>query len=1316
MAQLIRNGDFMTEGEKLSAERLANELPADWIIVTNKTLVTRNGIAREIDFIIVAANTVFVIDEKGFRGRIHGNDQFWVFDSRESCESPLNKIDVGARIIAGFIRENMADLRNELGGKPFVVSAVLLSDPSCEVRIQEPRRERIILLDEAAAVLRKLDRVNQGSDLRQYRKTIVEKLRLVPPRPTLPRQINLYTVNEELQAGPYYRCFKATHSARPQSELFRVKLYEVMMGSEVATRQQRELINRDYRATSRLSELGITPQLEMPLEWNDGRYIVVGHKIPSLPTIRAVVNGEAGLNFKSTLAISVNMLNALSKMHEAGVIHRNLSPDNTFVDPENNHLIQFTDFDFSRIENEYSVASLGDEISTDFRYAAPELADGLSQASEKSDIFSAGMILNEILLPLMIDEEQSHWNLLKNVIESMSDIDPHARWSSAREAYELLEGLFVPDKSDLQPKNDSPTEFYSQPLITHGETGLLDSRYRVIRILGEGSTAITFLAEDTEYGGVYVLKKIKDPTLAKRLVSAEFNALRNLPPHPRIVKIIDANSIDKDFHLKMEYVEGECLHDLHKTYKWDALNVRRLIEQLLEGLAFLDHHNRAHRDISPSNVIITNNGPKIIDFGFATEVDFVGQSNVGTIPFRSPELDTGSPWNRTCDMYSVGAIGLWLLFGCLPFNRNINGGIIKSETVIPKQLDQSTFQLATVLLRAISPSVTDRFETVAAFVSALQSSDSVPVSELSGTREVNHWVNHVQSLYRNSRVGNSDNRGLDTEFARQTYVPTLLDTKLLPEVLQRKYAVVLLSGNPGDGKTAFLEMVYDALSRLPLFSEQYKNANGWKVEVDGHFFQANYDASESHEGLRADAVLDALFRPFEGEDPPAPNLRLTVLVAINDGKMREFILYKRKYAWLGREVSWFTGERINGSRPQSVVVIDLKNRSVVGEDGELDLMERVLDKLVDAPQWSICEQCRARERCPIKFNRDSLFTPNSGPRQQLRRLLQVSHLRRDRHITIRDMRSTLSFIIVGDTVCEDIHNDIENNNVDSEWINRLYFNAAFNPYRVAEDNLTEFAQCDPALSTHPRLERILWHLHRTQNTRSTDTWFTTVEKRTGDLIRSANQMATPTQWIDFIKKRLFFEGNTFVLSSEKLPSPVELLPYRYLTNYLNVVTMRTQAIDSLAVICEGISRANGISDEAVIDRYLCIRTSHDADQDLTVFKRFPILEFHLQIVPNRSEFIETLTNTISLLHRSTGTRLAISLDLFEILMRMNEGYLPGSEEQVPYLIDLDQFENQLLNEPTDELLLLESGRRIHRIRQQNGVIEYVDNEMDDSNS
>ena len=85
MAQIVQIAgvEFMTAGENRTAVYLQEKLPADWVVVCNKELVTCTGFAVEVDFIIIGAHTVFIAEEKSWRGRIHGDENHWVLSDGE---------------------------------------------------------------------------------------------------------------------------------------------------------------------------------------------------------------------------------------------------------------------------------------------------------------------------------------------------------------------------------------------------------------------------------------------------------------------------------------------------------------------------------------------------------------------------------------------------------------------------------------------------------------------------------------------------------------------------------------------------------------------------------------------------------------------------------------------------------------------------------------------------------------------------------------------------------------------------------------------------------------------------------------------------------------------------------------------------------------------------------------------------------------------------------------------------------------------------------------------------------------------------------
>ena len=114
---------------------------------------------------------------------------------------------------------------------------------------------------------------------------------------------------------------------------------------------------------------------------------------------------------------------------------------------------------------------------------------------------------------------------------------------------------------------------------------------------------------------------------------------------------------------------------------------------------------------------------------------------------------------------------------------------------------------------------------------------------------------------------NDENRGLDTEFARETYVPTELDGEFLDDILGGRYAAVVLTGNPGDGKTAFIQQI--AL-RLPIGRSKPLPIHHWvSTGPSGRTFEAVLDgsASDTDRDLTSDDVIDRLLEPIERAGP-----------------------------------------------------------------------------------------------------------------------------------------------------------------------------------------------------------------------------------------------------------------------------------------------------------------------------------------------------------------------------------------------------------------------------------------------------------------
>ena len=209
---------------------------------------------------------------------------------------------------------------------------------------------------------------------------------------------------------------------------------------------------------------------------------------------------------------------------------------------------------------------------------------------------------------------------------------------------------------------------------------LLQGRYLVMRLLGQGGMGAVYQATDRKFGNAVALKETFYNDLQLRKAFSHEARLLNRLRHAALPVVTDYFAIGERQFLVMQYIPGKDLEQLLADRKAQGQgifltsHVLRWADQLLDALEYLHSQKPPiiHRDIKPQNLKLTPRGEVILlDFGLAkgivTHQSQVSQSIRGYTPNYAPlEQIRGTGTDARSDIYSIGATIYHLLTGEMP--------------------------------------------------------------------------------------------------------------------------------------------------------------------------------------------------------------------------------------------------------------------------------------------------------------------------------------------------------------------------------------------------------------------------------------------------------------------------------------------------------------------------------------------------------------------------------------------------------------------------------------------------------------------------
>src|SRR3954454_9342876 len=269
----------------------------------------------------------------------------------------------------------------------------------------------------------------------------------------------------------------------------------------------------------------------------------------------------------------------------------------------------------------------------------------------------------------------STWSIQREVIQAQGH-------SGSNQKSTMVGAGDVTPESQPRGREAVPNghEYVGQGCRQAGRRRVIAGRYALKDEVGRGGMGIVWRAEDEILGRDVALKRVglspggATPDLERAAREARLAATLN---HPNVVAVFDLAEQGDEQWLVMEYVESRTLADLVKAGPLPADQAARLLCQAANALAAAHRAGIVHRDVKPSNILVTRDGQvKLSDFGIArahgdhtlTQTGMV----TGSPAYLAPEVASGQSATAASDVWSLGATLYHALTGRPPYDVGPN--------------------------------------------------------------------------------------------------------------------------------------------------------------------------------------------------------------------------------------------------------------------------------------------------------------------------------------------------------------------------------------------------------------------------------------------------------------------------------------------------------------------------------------------------------------------------------------------------------------------------------------------------------------------
>lgn len=241
--------------------------------------------------------------------------------------------------------------------------------------------------------------------------------------------------------------------------------------------------------------------------------------------------------------------------------------------------------------------------------------------------------------------------------------------------------------------------------------------YRLVERIGEGGMGVVHLAISPE-SGLVALKMLRPwlvgGTEGRDRFARELEAMR-LVRGPRVAEVFDADVEADPPYIVTRYVRGPSLGKVvedHGPLRGEALD--RFAYGLAYALVPVHQAGLVHRDVKPGNVLLSDSGPVLIDFGLARATDATRLTATGSVAgtpgYLAPETVVGEPSTAATDMHGWAATVVYAATGAPPFGTGPDVAVMDRIRSAAPQVDDVPERWRGVVLAALAVDPRDRPE------------------------------------------------------------------------------------------------------------------------------------------------------------------------------------------------------------------------------------------------------------------------------------------------------------------------------------------------------------------------------------------------------------------------------------------------------------------------------------------------------------------------------------------------------------------------------------------------------------------------------